>query len=205
MSSGVRLQPLSTRKIRTLFTIIMPQRRVSVGDVRGILSVKQRIPQKIREDKMMGLNRETSATKGRLLACLAGALAAGLAMAGPTLADYKITSIISLPGGQKITSFDIVVSEPTLSLLAFTDRAQKSVDVFDTTTNTLLFESGGFIGVAPAGTTDSGPNGVIFVGAAKSGSGHLEIWAGDGNGTLKVVDFTTKSVIKTIASGGSAL
>src|SRR6266446_5936161 len=203
MSSGVRLQPLSTRKIRTLFTIIMPQRRVSVGDVRGILSVKQRIPQKIREDKMMGLNRETSATKGRLLACLAGALAAGLAMAGPTLADYKITSIISLPGGQKITSFDIVVTEPTLSLLAFTDRAQKGIDVFDTTTNTLLFESGGFIGLA--GATDAGPNGVIFVGAAKSGSGHLEIWAGDGNGTLKVVDFTTKSVIKTIASGGSAL
>jgi len=152
---------------------------------------------------MMGLNRQTSATRGRLLACLAGALAAGLAMAGPTLADYKITSIISLPGGQKITSFDIVVTEPTLSLLAFTDRAQKSVDVFDTTTNTLLFESGGFIGVAPAGTTDSGPNGVIFVGAAKSGSGHLEIWAGDGDSTVKVVDFTTKTVIKTIASGGS--
>ena len=46
MSSGVRLEPLSTRKIRTLFTIIMPQRRVSMGDVRGILSVKKEFPKK---------------------------------------------------------------------------------------------------------------------------------------------------------------
>src|SRR6476619_275094 len=97
-------------------------------------------------------HRWTGSKKFRSLAFLAGAVASAM-VAAPAVADmaYKVTSIISLPGGQQITRVDIVFTDPVLSEYAVTDRKNKSVDVFDTKTNTLLFQAVGFCGLA--GTT----------------------------------------------------
>jgi len=137
----------------------------------------------------------------RAVAFLAGAFASAL-IAGPAVADmaYKVTSIISLPGGQQITSVDIGFTDPLLSQYAVTDRKNKSVDVFDTKTNTLLFQTVGFCGIA--GTTcttgtfasEAGPNGLIYV-------DHKEIWAADGDSSIKVVDLGTHTITHTIPLG----
>jgi hypothetical protein len=144
-------------------------------------------------------------SKIRLLNCLSCAFGVALlSMAAPAAADeaYKITSVISLPGGQKLTSVDIGFTAPGLGLYAVSDRKNKAVDVFDTTTNTLLFQTTGFCGLAGSGTctgsfaTEAGGNGVIFV-------DNKEIWVGDGNSTVKVVDLVTKTITHTIALGGT--
>src|SRR3954470_10827665 len=137
----------------------------------------------------------------RSLAFLAGAFASAL-VAGPAVADmaYKVTSIISLPGGQQITSVDIGFTDPLLSQYAITDRKNKSVDVFDTKTNTLLFQTVGFCGIA--GTTcttgtfasEAGPNGLIYL-------HHKEIWAAEGDSSIKVVDLGTPTTPHTIPLG----
>src|SRR5262249_2847888 len=150
-------------------------------------------------------HKETRFSVSKLHGIVGGALSlALLSMAGPAAADavYKVTSIISLPGGQKITSFDIVDTAPTLGLMAFTDRANKSVDVIDTTTNTVLFQVAGFCGLAGSGTctgtfaTEAGGNGTVFV-------DNKEIWGGDGDSTVKVVDLGTRAITHTIPTGGT--
>src|SRR6266853_2443721 len=127
---------------------------------------------------------------------LAGALASALLMmTGPVSAEpvYDFVGAISLPGGQQLTSIDIQVTAPSLGLYAATDRKNFAVDVFDTTTNTFLFQTTGFCGLAGAGpckgtfASEAGPNGVIFV-------NNKEIWAADGNSTIKVIDLGTKTI-----------
>ena len=45
-------------------------------------------------------------------------------------------------------------------------------------------------------TTTSGPDGVVIV-------DHKEIWAGDGDSRIKVIDIATRQFITTISTGGS--
>ena len=146
-------------------------------------------------------HRWTGSKKLRSLAFLAGAVASAM-VAAPAVADmaYKVTSIISLPGGQQITSVDIGFTDPLLSQYAIADRKNKSIDVIDTKTNTVLFQAVGFCGIA--GTTcttgtfasEAGPNGVIYV-------DHKEVWGADGDSTIKVVDLGTRTITHTISLG----
>ena len=138
-------------------------------------------------------------TKCRLLACLT--LAIGPALLGPMssagAADevFAPVSVISLPGGQKIQSFDISFVDPVIGIYILGDRTNKAVDVIDTTTNTVLTQLlGGFIG-ATGNNDTSGPDGVMTV-------GHHEVWAGDGNSTIKVIDLFSQHVTHTISTGG---
>jgi hypothetical protein len=52
----------------------------------------------------------------------------------------------------------------------------------------------GFVGNHGSGV--SGPNGVLVIPATN------ELWAGDGDSTVKVVDLNTKSIVATISTGG---
>src|SRR4051812_5305521 len=108
----------------------------------------------------------TSLKNLNLLAVFATAFLPALAAETASAAAYKITSVISLPGGQKLgaSGVDIGIANPQLSLYAITDRTNSSVDVIDTTSNTVMFQTKGFLGtgVAPL-ALDRGPNGVIFV------------------------------------------
>ncbi|MEA2994267.1 MAG: hypothetical protein QOD40_3187 [Alphaproteobacteria bacterium] len=152
----------------------------------------------------------------RGMACLAFAVAAAaLVPAVSAVATDEVfapTAVISLPGGQKIVSFDISFVDPVIGLYILGDRTNQSVDVIDTTTNAVLTQlKGGFVG--PTGNNDtSGPDGVVIV-------GHREVWVGDapctgvghptpcapvGSSSVKVIDLFSQQLTHTIFTGGVA-
>src|SRR5262245_38621425 len=140
-----------------------------------------------------------SRTTKLLTVLTATALASGVLVAAgpPSAADDEVfaaTSAIAVPGNP-ITSFDISFVDPAIGLYLLADRSNKAIDVFETATNKFVgqFGHGLFTGTAactpPAGANDcAGPDGVLTVDGK-------EIWAGDGDSTIKVFD---------IAAGPSA-
>jgi hypothetical protein len=96
---------------------------------------------------------------------------------------YTARTAITLPGTDKVTSFDISFVDPVIGLYLLADRTNKVVDVIDTTTNTVLVQLGAtppFAGATPS-NDNAGPDGVITV-------NHREVWAGDGPSQVKVID-----------------
>ncbi len=123
-------------------------------------------------------------------------LGAGTATAADEV--FSATSAITLPNGQKVTSFDISFVDAVIGIFILADRTNKAVDVIDTDTNTVLTQlgQGKFTGTAPctppAGANDcAGPNGVLTV-------NHTEVWAGDGDSTIKVIDLFNQQITDTI-------
>lgn len=101
-------------------------------------------------------------------------------------------------------SFDISGVDPVKGRYYFTDRNNKSVDVFDTKTNTFIKQiMGGFAGCdtgptcAGANNDKSGPDGLNII------PGTTLIYVGDVN-SVKIIDTQTDTVVKTIAIGGSS-
>jgi hypothetical protein len=114
-----------------------------------------------------------------------------------------LSGAITLPGGELVTAFDISFVDPVLRLYLLGDRTNKAVDVIDPDTNTVLTPLGAglFTGTAacspPAGANDcAGPNGVLTV-------NQKEVWAGDGNSTVKVFDLSSGTLTHTIPTGGT--
>ena len=109
---------------------------------------------------------------------------------------YSARSQITLPTGQKITSFDISFVDPVIGVYLLADRTNKVVDLVDTTTNTVLVQlaaTPAFAGATPS-NDNAGPDGVITV-------NHREVWAGDGPSQIKVIDLfsqKTTHVINTL-------
>jgi hypothetical protein len=138
-------------------------------------------------------------TYHRSLICFALALApALLTPTAPVRADetFAPVAVISMPGGQKIQSFDISFVDPVIGIYVLGDRTNFAVDVIDTTTNTVLTQlPAGFIGPNGGNNDGAGPDGVPFV-------GHHEAWAGDGNSTVKVSDLFSQHLTHTISTGG---
>src|ERR1700736_288886 len=125
-----------------------------------------------------GSTREASMSgRVKLLACLAGAVAPWLLMTGIASAadeNFTVKKIISLPNGQSVGSFDIAFDDANIHTLAFADRTNKSVDLIDTNTNTVvkqLTANPPFAGVRPNPGAASGPDGVLIV-------DQKEIWVG---------------------------
>jgi hypothetical protein len=129
---------------------------------------------------------------------------------GPTLlATMPVTGISSAVS----FSFDLGQVDAAASRYYVTDRTNQSVDVVNTTTNTLIAQlQNGFAGcrTAPNGPLDatclpvggaavnndaSGPDGLDVVGA--------NLFVGDVN-ALKVMDKTTGAPVATIAIGGAS-
>ncbi len=125
-------------------------------------------------------------------------IAAGAGVMAPAQADdaLKPTMAITLPAGQKVTSFDIGYVDPVIGLYVLADRGNNAIAVIDTATNTVLNQlaKGAFKGATGSNDT-SGPDGVLIV-------DHREVWAGDGNSTIKVIDLFTQQVTRTIFTGG---
>lgn len=145
----------------------------------------------------------------RLLAMAVGAIAPTFLVTAPARAADEVfaaTRAISAPTG-KITSFDISFVDPVLGLYLLGDRTQVAVDVISTDSNTFVKQlgKGVFTGASPcppikqpAGANDcAGPDGVVAI-------EHREVWAGDGDSTVKVFDLkgpgSTPS--HTISTGG---
>src|SRR4051812_44808920 len=114
-------------------------------------------------------------TKVKLMACLVGAATPCLlAVAGHSADEtYQLKTIIPVPGG--LTSVDIAFVDANIQTFVLADRTNKSIDVVDTSTNTLTHQytaSPPFVGVVSSPPNASGPNGVIIV-------DQREIWATD--------------------------
>jgi len=99
-------------------------------------------------------------------------------------------------------SFDIGDIDPVAHRYYFTDRNNKSVDVIDTTTNSLIAQITGtganaFAGVG-ADNAHSGPDGLNVI------PGTSLLYVGDVN-SVKIVDVSMNQVVKTIVVSNSGL
>ena len=125
------------------------------------------------------------------------AIGIGPAVAQPPNDEvFTAKTAISLPSGEKVTSFDIGFVNAGLGLYFLADRTNNAVDVVETTTNTVFQRGvGQFAGVGASPDT-SGPNGLLTVGPNR-------VWIGDYPSRVKVLDPNTDTIIKTISTGGS--
>jgi hypothetical protein len=134
-------------------------------------------------------------------AFLAGAIAAlPSIMAVTASADevFKATSAVTGLGTQKIVGFDISFVDPALKLYILGDRTNKAVDVVDTESNAIVNQVGkGTFTGATGNNNTSGPDGVVFV-------DHKEIWAGDGDSTVKIFGWPSGTlVVPPLSTGGA--
>jgi hypothetical protein len=146
-------------------------------------------------------------------------------ISNPVAQNYS-QSIIAVPNVPTPTtatppgpnwSIDVSTVDQTNGILYLADRTNCGVDVFNIFTNTYVGTIGptnntpsfatptstcASIGSSFAGntgkSTTSGPNGIILIGTTK-------MYAGDGNGTVKVLNLTTKTVTSTLTLTGAKL
>ena len=133
------------------------------------------------------------------LAWVVAILAPVLGATSPSLAaepPYVLSGVITLPGGDVITSFDISFVDPVLNRYFLANRTSKAIIVVDTTTNQVVAQfKPGFAGFSGNNDT-SGPDGVLVV-------DHKEIWAGDFPSRVWVLDVNTGApVVPPISTGG---
>jgi hypothetical protein len=114
-------------------------------------------------------------------------------------------------GGNGLGAFDISFVDPKIELYVLADRTNASVDFIDSEDASFIGRVGSkcpssgthtdfcFQGVVlvngAANNNLSGPDGVVIV-------DHKEVWAGDGDSEIKVIDIATKSFVTTISTGG---
>jgi hypothetical protein len=103
-------------------------------------------------------------------------------------------------GGKGLGAFDISFVDPAIGLYVLADRTNGSVDLFDAGDASFIGRVGGFKGVVlnangTANNNLSGPDGVVIV-------DHRQVWAGDGDSTVKVIDLATKNIVDTISTDG---
>ena len=115
------------------------------------------------------------------------------------------TQIATIPN-PALASFDISWVDSASGRYYFADRSAGGVDVIDAESDTFITTITGFVGNVGSGV--SGPNGVLVInkrGELGAGEGHhrKELWAGDGNSTVKVVDLETNSIVDSISTGGT--
>ncbi len=123
-----------------------------------------------------------------LLATTALALWAGTAGAQ----GLKQIGVMEVPGAT-LESYDIGFVDVATHRYYLADRSNKSIDIFDTKTEKFIGRVAGFTGATAKGK-EAGPDGVVAFGD--------EIWAGDGDSTVKVIDVKSMKVVDTIATGG---
>lgn len=140
-----------------------------------------------------------SARKHLLLAASAAVALVGLSTGAARAADppqFGRLATIQVPGNP-LTQFDISYVDPATETYFLADRSNSAVDIFDATNNTFLARVGGFVGYDPKKGTDlAGPNGIV-------GVGNNEIWAGDGDSTVKVVNLESLTITDVISTGGT--
>jgi hypothetical protein len=140
------------------------------------------------------MNRTT-----RLAAWAAPMLALAL-HAGHARADEHMVLVDTIDvGGNGLGAFDISFVDPKRGLYVLSDRTNASVDFFNPKDDTFIGRVGGFQGVVltngVANNNLSGPDGVLI-------TADNQVWAGDGDSTVKVIDIATFKVVDKISTGG---
>ncbi len=125
-------------------------------------------------------------------------LAATAPLQAAGAAELKEIGTIDVPGA-KLANFDISFVDPATGRYYLADRSNKAIDIFDTAKDAYVGRIGSFVGTKMKdGKVDndtSGPDGVVSVGP--------EIWAGDGDSTIKVIDTASGTTKATLSSGGT--
>jgi hypothetical protein len=119
----------------------------------------------------------------------------------------QLKTVVSVPNGGKITSFDISFVDTAAGVYILGDRTNKGVDVINTATNTYVQNAGAglFAGVVinpvtgAANNNLSGPDGAMIV--HNPATGLAEIWVGDGDSTLKILSLSSGTLLATIPTG----
>jgi hypothetical protein len=110
---------------------------------------------------------------------------------------FAPTSVVTGFGAQSIKSFDISFVDPRFPTYLLADRTNAAVDVVDTRSNKLLKQlTPGFVGFTGNNDT-SGPNGVLIA------EGN-DVWVGDGNSRLWVIDLQSGNVDATLSTNSVA-
>ncbi len=112
----------------------------------------------------------------------------------PAWADPPFTRLFTVPvPGKPLASVDIGWFDEATRAYYLADRTNKGVDIFSFRTG--FTRLGGFVGSTGNNDT-SGPNGVLVDPTQN------QLWAGDGNSTVKVFDLNTNNLIANISTGG---
>ena len=149
---------------------------------------------------------KTHSTLGTILVATLLLAGCGGGGGGTSTGGIALKAFIAVPGVGAATnfSFDISAVDTVKGRYYFTDRNNKSVDVFDTKTNTFIKQiTGGFAGCDTGPTCNgatndkSGPDGLNII------PGTTFIYVGDVN-SVKIIDTQTDTVVNTIAIGGTS-
>lgn len=110
---------------------------------------------------------------------------------------YVRVKTITIPG-KPLTKFDIGWVDERSRSYYLADRSNARVTVIDAdrAEYSHALGEGLFMGAATTGAT-SGPNGLTVL------EDRQEVWAGDGDSTLKVIDIRTRELVATIDTGGN--
>jgi len=110
---------------------------------------------------------------------------------------FKATSVVTGFGSQLIKSFDISFVDANRPVYLLADRTNAAIDVVNTRTNALVKQlTPGFVGFTGNNDT-SGPNGVLI-------GENQDVWVGDGNSTMWVIDLNSGQVDAKISTGTTA-
>src|SRR5215831_21323895 len=106
---------------------------------------------------------------------------------------FGVTSVISLPGGQKLGSFDISFVDPANGVYLLADRTNKAIQVVNTSNNSLetplTAPAPGFTGTMACPTPGHGANDCAGPDGVLVANGH-QVWVGDGNSRVWVLDLS---------------
>jgi hypothetical protein len=109
----------------------------------------------------------------------------------------SVTTLANSPSGR--WSVDISFFDASTQKFYMADRNNFSLDIVDTSTDTIIGAASGFVGIQP-GTNTSGPNGVMTT------SGPRQLWGGDGDGTVKIFPLDSNGVptttVPTVVNAG---
>ena len=109
-------------------------------------------------------------------------------------AELKPVATIAIPG-VPVDAFGAVFVDPAIHRVFLTDRSNKAIDVIDTAADKFLLRVSGFVGVAASGNA-SGPQGVVTT------DNGTQVWATDGDSTVKVIDLAAGKIVDSISTGG---
>lgn len=130
----------------------------------------------------------------RTLMAAAAVVAASVVAGSAQAAELKQVGTIAVPG-TPLESFDISFVDQATHRYYLSDRTNKAIDIFDTKTDKYVGRVAGFVGFDKS-NDNAGPNGVVTVNNGK------EVWAGDGDSTVKVIDVKSMKIVDTIKTGG---
>jgi DNA-binding beta-propeller fold protein YncE len=126
------------------------------------------------------------------MSSILAAVAAMIAASSAEAAGLRHVADIAMPG-DTITDIGIMAIDPASGLGYLADKTNKSVLVFDAKAGKYVSRIPGFAGRTRDGDL-AGPNGVVVVKG--------EVWASDGDSTIKVIDSATGAATATIPTGG---